>query len=94
MTRKAAFGTATAVMLILLGAFVSSAFAEEEPPAPLLWSQNALKTSVRAHGAVRRKEVQVSQQNGDRELPNSKAGIGHGGGFTGKATQEPPYLEM
>lgn len=90
MRGKVAFGLGVLAVLVVCAALPANAFAEE-PPAPY-WAE-CFKTSVKHTGKYEEKKcVKLSGSGtGNYEL---RAGIGHGGGFTGKATQEPPELEM
>jgi hypothetical protein len=90
MRRIAGFGVGVMVLIVLFGAFASSAFAEEEPPAPY-WAECLTVAKGTGHYEMKCAHTNPFAQ-GNYEL---KAGIGHGGGFTGKASgQEPPHLFM
>ena len=91
MRGKTAFGMVV-VMALLFGAVLApNASAEEEPPAAY-WAE-CVKTSVKHTGQYEEKKCkkQSASGTGNYEL---KPGIGHGGGFTGKAGAESPYMYM
>lgn len=91
MRGKAAFGACLALVLGLMGAFAASAFAEE-PPAPY-WAE-CVKTSPKHTGHYEEKKCAKTSASGTGNY-ELKAGIGHGGGFTGKTKGgATPWLYM
>ena len=91
MKRGTAVGVCMMLALALCAVLASVALAEEPPPAPY-WAE-CIKTSPKHTGHYEEKKCAKPSASGTGNY-ELKAGIGHGGGFAGKAKGEEPVLEM